>query len=340
MSEEDREARRKLETLLRRSLAAAEIDGPTSEEVGAYVDGSLEPEDRAAFEEMLALDPALRDEVRDLQELREALGRAGAPSRRWVLWAGLAAAAGLAALLFWARPAPVVGPGVVNHTPLPSPILTLRDAARELTLRADGSLDGLVALPDETRGAVVAALREGSLSQPEGLGALRGQAGTLMGHGGGDAFRVLVPVATFVRSDRPTFRWTAQPHARAYELLVLSEELVKVASVRVSGTTEATLGSSLERGRTYVWQVAAITSEGRVVAPRPPEPEARFRVLAGPEAEALESALAAAGDSDLVAGVLLARAGARDEAETRLARLAAANPGSAEVSRLLAAVRR
>ena len=58
------------------------------------------------------------------------------------------------------------------------------------------------------------------------------------------------------------------------------------------------------------------------------------------ESAALESALAAASDSDLVAGILLARAGVRDEAEARLARLSAANPESAEAARLLAAVRK
>ncbi len=121
---------------------------------------------------------------------------------------------------------------------------------------------------------------------------------------------------------------------------MFTEDLVKVADLRVSDATEAALPSPLERGRTYLWQVAAIGREGREVAPAPPEPEARFRVLSASESETLEKSLAAAGDSDLVASVLLARAGIRDEAETRLARLAAANPNAIAVGRMLEAIRR
>lgn len=159
-----------------------------------------------------------------------------------------------------------------------------------------------------------------------------------MGAAGETGFNVIAPVATFVRSERPIFRWTPHPKARGYEVAVFSG-LVKIASVRVSGAAEAPLPVSLERGRTYLWQVAALTPAGRLVAPKPPEAEARFRVLGAEAAAALDKALGAAGDSDLAAGVLLARAGVRDEAETHLARLAAENPDSPEARRLLELVR-
>jgi hypothetical protein len=216
----------------------------------------------------------------------------------------------------------------------------LRDANRLLTLRADGSIDGWPALSAVDRQAVVAALREGRLSQPAALEALRGARGTLMGGGATARFRVQEPVATFVRSQRPTFRWTPLPEAQRYELTVLGEDLATVATVRISGATEVVLGSPLERGRTYAWQIAALTREGRVVAPAPPDPEARFRVLGAAESAALEAELAGSEGSDIAAGVLLARAGALSEAEWHLARAAAANPGSAELGRLLQALRR
>lgn len=335
------EAGLRLDSFFRARLAAAESDGPTSDEVAAYVDGSLEGPDRAAFEELLALDPALRDEVRDLQELREALRNEALVRRRWTAGAGLAAAAAavLAAVLVWRAAPPPAVPGAPRPAP-PPPLLTLRDGGREVALRADGSLTGLPGLPIELRAAVRDALRAGALPQPEGLGRLRGAPGTLLGRSGDAPFRLATPVATFVRADRPTFRWTPHPKARAYELAVFGEDLVKVAGVRVSDATEATLPSPLPRGRTYLWQVAALTAAGRQVAPAPPEPEARFLVLGAEEARALDGALAAAGDSDLVAGVVLARAGVRDEAGARLARLAAANPDSREAGRLLEAARR
>lgn len=343
MSSGDRaqgEGRRHLEVSFRERLSAAETDGPGSDEVAAYVDGSMEPAERAAFEEMLAADPALRDEVADLEELRDVLRREARPSRPWAAWAGLAAAAGLATLLVWRARTPASGPAPAPPANAPAAIVTLRDGGREVTLSGDGSVAGLPGVPVEVTRAVVAALRDGALSRPEALGPLRGAASTLLGTGTAAAFRLTAPVATVVRSDRPTLRWTPHPRARGYEVVVFSEEQVRVAGVRAAGVTETTLPASLERGRTYLWQVAALTPEGRIVAPAPPEPEARFRVLGMAESAALESALRAAGDSDLAAGILLARGGVRDEAEARLARLLAANPDSAEAARLLAAVRK
>jgi hypothetical protein len=300
----------------------------------------MEPADRLAFEELLALDPALREEVRDLQELRDALRREAPPSRHWAVW-GLAAAAGLAALLFYRAVPPAGEPGPAPATLSPAAIVAIRDAGREVVLRADGTVAGLPGLSLEARAAVMAALHAGELPQPEALAPLRGAKGALMGGSAVDAtFHPAGPVATFVRSQRPTFRWTRHPRARGYEVMVFSEDLVKVGAVRVSGATEATLPSSLDRGATYLWQVAALTPAGRIVAPAPPEPEARFRVLGATEAGALDRSLVAAGDSDLAAGVLLARAGVRDEAEIHFTRLAAANPGSVEAGRLLEAIRR
>jgi hypothetical protein len=208
-------------------------------------------------------------------------------------------------------------------------------------LRADGSLAGLAGLSLEARADVMVALRSGDLPLPKSLARLRGTQGTLMGEASVEAaFHVVAPVATFVRSEQPTFRWTPHPRAIAYEVVVFNEDLVKVALVRVMRAAEATAPAPLERGRTYLWQVTALTPAGRVVAPTPPAAEARFRVLGAPAVAALDKALAAVADSDLAAGVLLARAGVREEAETRFAQLAAANPDSAEARRLLDAVRR
>jgi hypothetical protein len=333
------EAGRRLEAFLRRDLAAAENDGPGSDEVAAYVDGLLDADDRALFEERLSADPALQDEVRDLRALRDLLRRETRVGRRRAAWTGLAVAAGLGAILLWRGALQPAGPNQVDRSAPAAPVLTLRDANRVLTLRADGSFDGWPGLRAEDRKAVVAALREGRLPQPAALEALRGVRSTLMGGGATARLRVLEPVATFVRSQRPAFRWTRFPGAQGYELVVLGEDLAAVATVRVSGATEAVLDSPLERGRTYVWQVAAVTPGGRVVAPAPPEPEARFRVLGAAEFTALEGELAGAEGADVVSGVLLARAGVRSEAELRLARAAAANPGSAELGRLLEVVR-
>jgi hypothetical protein len=191
--------------------------------------------------------------------------------------------------------------------------LTLRDGPHEVALRADGSLAGLPGLSLEARADVILALRSGGLPEPDDLARLRGAKGTLMGEAARAGFHVLGPVATFVRTAQPMFRWTPHPKARGYEVAVFSG-LAKVASVRVTGVVEASAPIPLERGRTYLWQVAALTPSGRVIAPTPPEAEARFRVLEAPAAAALDKALTATDGSDLAAGVLLARAGVRDGA--------------------------
>jgi hypothetical protein len=334
--------RRRLEAFFREGLSAAETDGPTSEEMAAYVDGSMEPGDRAAFEALLALDPALRDEVGDLRQLRDALRREASPSRRWAVWTGLAAAASLVGVLVWRGAPPAVEPAAPSPLATPPPILTLRDGGHEVALRADGSIAGLPGLSLEGRADVMSALRGGGLPGPEALARLRGAGDTLMGDASGPApLHVVAPVGTFVRSERPAFRWTPHPKARGYEVAVFDEAMNKVAAARVAGgVNEITLPSALEPGKTYLWQVAALTRSGRIVAPAPPEPEARFRVLGIAAAAGLDKALAQAGPSDLAAAVLLARAGVRDEAETHLARLAAANPDSADARRLLELARR
>jgi hypothetical protein len=83
-----------------------------------------------------------------------------------------------------------------------------------------------------------------------------------------------------------------------------------------------------------VWQVAAVTAAEREIAPAPPEPDARFRVLDAASAAALDQALAAAAGSRLAAAVVLSQAGLVDEAGAELAALAAANPQAPEARRL------
>ncbi len=328
--------RRRLATFARDLLASGASDGPGPDEVAAYVDGALGGSERDAFEELMAEDPELRAEVAELRELRTALqAEKAARRKRLAAWVGLAAAA-IVGVLVWRVRLDAPRPAIVAEA---RPILALHDGGRDVVLRADGSLSGLPELPSAARDAVAGALRDGRLLLPAELSALAGTRGTLMGGGEPAPFRVVAPVATFVRSDRPVLKWTAHPRAAGYDVEVYDEALAPVASMHVSGATTVTLTKPLARGGTYVWQVAALTPHGRVIAPAPPEPEVRFRVLDASADAALGAALRATGGDDLAAGILLARAGVRDEAEERLARLAADNPGSPQVARLLAAVR-
>ena len=148
-----------------------------------------------------------------------------------------------------------------------------------------------------------------------------------------------MPVGTRVASDRPAFRWSAHPDARSYEVSVFDQDLRKRAgSGRITGV-DWTPERRLPRGRTYLWQVTAITPHGRVTAPAPPAPEARFEVVDEVVLAELERRRAAAPGSRLLAAVVFSEAGLLDAADAELHALADDNPGSPEVARLLDALR-
>lgn len=337
------EGRARLGAFFRDSLRAAEAEAPDYEDVEAYVDGTLEPEERELFELRLADDPLLQQEVQDLRELRQAL----VPARfRRYLWPGLAAAAGLA-LVLWStfrRPGP--SPEVaVAPTPFlsaaPAAVAELEDGRQKVGLTADGRLAGLEALPAGTRDEVARALQSGVMPRPADLAALRGRPVALMGAPDErPRFGVLAPVGTVVRKARPTFRWRVRPGARAYVVSVYDQDLTEVAASPELRESEWSPPKDLPRGRVLQWQVAALTPSGREVAPAPPEPEARFRILDAASAAALDQALAAAAGSHLGAAVVLSQAGLVDEALAELAALAAANPGAREALRLQDSLRR
>jgi hypothetical protein len=345
----------RLAAALQAELAGAgPADEPDFETLAAYVDGTLDDVAREILETRLGDDPALRAEVAELRVLREQLAARPVarilsfPARIALPLSGLTAAAALllALLVTW-RPVAVAPSPFQAHLSTPLPVaaerLRLTDGAVAVVLRADGSLEGLPGLPPEAARSVAEALGEGRLALPARLSGLQGQAGVLMGAPAPAAhLRVLSPRGVSVRAARPEFRWQPLAGARAHVVSVYSEDLAPVLrSPELPGAASTwRAAADLPRGRAYVWQVAALAGDERQVAPAPPEPEARFHVLAADEARRLEQELGAAGESRLARGVLLARAGVLDEAEQALAELQARNPGSPEVARLLEQLRR
>jgi hypothetical protein len=345
----------RLAAALRAELqAAGPADEPVFETLAAYVDGTLDEVAREILEVRLGDDPELRAEVAELRTLRGQL--AAQPASRVLPFrarlalplSGLAAAAALVlALLVTWRPAPVAPSPFQTQlsSPLPAAAerLRLADGPAAVVLRADGSLDGLPGLPPEALRSVAQALGEGRLELPARLSGLRGRAGVLMGGPVSTArLRVLSPQGVSVREVRPEFHWQPLPGARAHVVSVYTEDLAPALSSPELPASASSwrAAADLPRGRAYIWQVAALVGDERRVAPAPPEPEARFHVLAADEARRLEQELGASGESRLARGVLLARAGVLDEAERTLAELQGQNPSSPEVARLLEQVRR
>jgi hypothetical protein len=154
-----------------------------------------------------------------------------------------------------------------------------------------------------------------------------------------ETLAVVAPIGTVVREAHPTFRWTARPGARSYVITLYSASFdVVVASPSVRDTMWKST-TALKPGAMYLWQVTADTPEGRVHAPTPPSPDARFRVIDEAAGRALERDLASAGPSRLLTGLLFADAGLLDDAEHALTALAKDNPASEPITRLLSRLR-
>ncbi|MFL6263488.1 MAG: zf-HC2 domain-containing protein [Thermoanaerobaculia bacterium] len=247
----------------------------------------------------------------------------------------LAAVAALAAVLV-----AVAGLGVWLAERAPErPAVELADGGGRVALGPRGELVGLSSLPAEWRRDVAAALRSGRLDRPREIADLAGTEPALRGAAATAPFTLLAPLATAVAGGRPSFRWTPLAGAGSYEVKVFDPELHPVAASGLLTGTDWTPDRPLPAGMVYAWQVVVRLGDEDVIAPGPQAPPALFRVLAPDQARAVESAAREADGSPLALGVLYARSGLLDDAERELARVAAANPGSATARGLLASVR-
>jgi hypothetical protein len=215
----------------------------------------------------------------------------------------------------------------------------LADGRGRVGLGPQGQLVGLESLPAEWRRDVAAALRTGRLDRPREIADLAGAEPALRGDTAAAPFSLLSPVATAVAGGRPTFRWTPRADAKSYEVKIFDPDLQTVAGSGLLHATEWTPDRPLPAGTVLDWQVVAHRGNEDLIAPGPQAPPALFRVLAPDQARAVERAAREAGGSPLALGVLYARSGLLDDAERELARVAAANPGSATARGLLASVR-
>jgi hypothetical protein len=163
------------------------------------------------------------------------------------------------------------------------------------------------------------------------LGRLIGQRGVLLGAASeAKTFEVAAPVGTVVLGDRPTFRWQAMGGAKQYVVAVFDENFEKVAGSAPVAGTEWQPEAPLPRGRMYIWQVSAQMGNRTVRAPQPPAPEARFEIAGADAAGALDTARRLHPGNHLLLAVLLAKAGALDDAARELDALGATDGAMAE----------
>lgn len=242
------------------------------------------------------------------------------------------------------RPEPAVvapTPAPTQPDPLPTPpepaaaVAQLEDGGGRLTLDRGGRLSGADALPPAYRELLKGALAGRRIERsPQLKGLARPGSSLMSSEAGGDEFSVLDPVGSVLLNDRPTFRWSALDGAGSYVVEVYDEAFNLVASSPQLTARSWAAPQTLPRGKVYSWQVKAVKDGEEVKSPRPPAPQARFRVLDRAKADEIAKARRAYPSSHLTLGLLYAEAGLLKEAEQELRLLQRANPNS-ELARSL-----
>jgi hypothetical protein len=152
-------------------------------------------------------------------------------------------------------------------------------------------------------------------------------------------FLPLAPVGTVIESDRPTFRWRKVEDGRVYTVMIYDSRLRNIQNSGPLEGTEWTVSTPLTRGVTYTWQIRAVKDGTTLISPKPPAPEARFRVLDRATLTTLDNVRHVQGKSHLAMGVFYWNHGLMDEAQREFESLASANPQSRVAAQLLASLR-
>ena len=232
------------------------------------------------------------------------------------------------------QPSPAPEPSVQPQT---APIVAqLNDGAGVLSLDKEGKLSGAEALPHAYQDRVKKALTSQRIERSSQLQGLTRPSSSLMGSDNQPReFSVIDPVGSVLLSDRPAFRWSAMEGATGYVVEIYDDQFKLAASSPQLTSRSWTATQSLPRGKVYSWQVKAIKDGQEVTSPRPPAPQAKFRILDQSKASELARAKRSYGSSHLTLGLLYAEAGLLQEAEQQFRLLLRANPNSALARNLL-----
>jgi hypothetical protein len=240
------------------------------------------------------------------------------------------------------QPEPVVvTPTPTQPEPTPSQpetaavVAELNDGGGRLSLDREGRLSGADALPSAYREMLKETLADRRIERSPQLRGLSRPGSSLMGsEAQGGEFSVLDPVGSVLINDRPTFRWSPLEGATGYVVEIYDDGFNLVASSPQLNAPSWSASQTLPRGKVYSWQVKAVKDGQEVKAPRPPAPQAKFRVLDRAKADELARAKRAYPSSHLTLALLYARAGLLKESEQELRLLQKVNPDS-ELTRSL-----
>ncbi len=239
------------------------------------------------------------------------------------------------------NPPPTVPPPAPDLTPTPSPapapvIAELNDGEGQLILDKEGKLSGADHLPADYQSMLKEALTNQRIEKSPLLkGLVRPSSSLMSGDKQGKTFSVLEPVGRVLLSDRPTFRWSPLDGATGYVVEVYDGQFNLVATSPQLTENSWAAPQPLKRGGVYGWQVKAIKEGQEFKSPRPPAPQAKFRILDQAKANELAQARQAYASSHLALGLLYVQAGLLEEAQQEFRALQKANPNSAIARRLL-----
>ena len=159
-------------------------------------------------------------------------------------------------------------------------VAQLNDGAGVVSLDQQGKLSGAESLPPSYQELVRKALTSQRIERSSQLQGLTRPPSSLMGgNEPGREFSVLAPAGVVLMSDRPAFRWSRFEGASGYVVEVYNEQFERVMTSPEITTVSWTATQSLPRGRVYSWQVKAVKDGQEVTVPRPPAPQAKFRVI-------------------------------------------------------------
>ena len=233
------------------------------------------------------------------------------------------------------QPSPTLQPESAPTQPPAAPLVAqLNDGAGTLTLDQDGKLSGADDLPPSYQNLVKKTLSSQRIEKSSQLQGLTRPPSALMGSGDQKKeFSVLAPAGDVLLSNQPTFRWSAMAGASAYVVEVYDDQFKLAASS--PQLNELSWTTTLGRGKVYAWQVKAVKDGEEITSPRPPAPQAKFRILDQQKANELTRAKRAHPSSHLTLALLYADAGLLREAEQELRLLRRANPNSELARNLL-----
>ena len=233
----------------------------------------------------------------------------------------------------------------LQQTPAPMPsvqpepvtvVAQLNDGAGVVSLDQQGKLSGAENLPPDYQDRLKKALTGQRIEKSSQLQGLTRPPSALMGSSDpAREFSVIEPGGNVLLNDRPTFRWSKMGGATGYVVEVYDDQFKLVNSSPQVTDLQWTATQALPRGHVYSWQVKAIKDGQETTSPRPPAPQAKFRVLDQAKVNELTRAKRAYGSSHLTLGLLYAEAGLLREAEAEFRLLRRANPDSEIAQRLL-----